>query len=71
LNEQEKLGSLRLYNYPSNLNDLKGVGEYEEYQAHHEKLTCMKLSENGIDILTGSKDGSLIFWKLMDTQDPE
>jgi len=53
------------------LNDLKGVGEFEEYQAHHEKLTCMKLSENGIDILTGSKDGSLIFWKLMDTQDPD
>mmetsp|Transcript_116949 Transcript_116949/g.251407 ORF Transcript_116949/g.251407 Transcript_116949/m.251407 type:complete len:172 (+) Transcript_116949:1929-2444(+) len=34
-------------------------------------MTCFRLAENGIDLLTASKDGSVIFWKVIDSQDAD
>jgi len=71
--EEHKLGSLRMYNFPalSTSNEISNLGEYEEFQAHHQKLNCIRLAENGMDMLTSSEDGSLIFWKLEQEQDAD
>jgi len=69
--EKEKLGSIRVYNYPTNLHDLHDVGLFEDFMAHHKKVNCIKLAENGVDMLSGSEDGSLIFWKVLDLTDPD
>jgi hypothetical protein len=34
-------------------------------------MTSLRLCANGIDLISGSKDGSVIYWKIQDPSDPD